>query len=58
MHEIRVQLWRNEQEKNWTVEINGERFEKVAIEWIHELVHRALLDAEESLIEISRRRPQ
>ena len=54
MHEILFKLWRNEQEKNWTAEINGQRHEGVTIEWIHELVSRALLDAEESLIKITR----
>lgn len=54
MHEILFKLSRNDQEKNWTAEINGHRYEAVAIELIHELVYRALLDAEESLIEITR----
>jgi hypothetical protein len=58
VHEILFRLWRNEQEKNWTVEINGERYEAVAIEWIHELVYRALLDAEESLIPLKKDPPQ
>ena len=56
MHNIVVKLFRNEQEKNWTAEINGKRHEAVTIEWIHELVHDALLDAEESLLEPGKRR--
>jgi len=35
VYEIELKLWRNEQEKNWTAEINGRRYESVAIEWIH-----------------------
>jgi hypothetical protein len=58
MYEIRIKLWRNQQEKNWTMEINGQRHEAVAIEWIHAHVYDALLDAEESLIEMTRRPPQ
>ena len=57
MHNIVVKLLRNEQDKNWTAEINGERHEAVAIEWVHELVYRALLDAEELLMGISRNAP-
>jgi hypothetical protein len=53
VYEIELKLWRNEQEKNWTAEINGRRYERVAIEWVHAHVHGALLDAEESLIEIA-----
>jgi hypothetical protein len=53
VHEIKLKLWRNEEEKNWTAEINGRRYESVGIEWIHAHVHGALLDAEESLIEIA-----
>jgi hypothetical protein len=54
LHEILFKLWRNEQQKNWTAEINGQRHEGVAIEWIHELVSRAVFDAEDSLIRITR----
>jgi hypothetical protein len=53
VHTIVVKLLRNQKEKNWTAEINGERHEAVAIEWIHELVLHALLDAEESLMKLS-----
>jgi hypothetical protein len=55
VQEIVLRLWRNEQGKNWTAEINGERYEAVEIERIHELVYRVLLDAEEYLIEIARK---
>jgi hypothetical protein len=58
VYEIVLKIWRNKEEKDWSAEINGLRHEAVAIEWIHELVHRELLGAEESLIEIGRRRPQ
>jgi hypothetical protein len=53
VYQIVLQLWRNEEEKNWTAEINGRRYERVAIEWIHAHIHGELLDAEESLIEIA-----
>ena len=57
MQEIVVRLWRNEPQKNWTVEINGERHEAVAIEWVHEHVYCALLDAEESLMKCTGTQP-
>jgi hypothetical protein len=53
VYEIELKLWRNEEEKNWTAEINGRRYERLPIAWIHAHVHGALLDAEESLIEIA-----
>jgi hypothetical protein len=55
VYEITIKLWRNQQEKNWTMEINGQRYEAVAIEWIHAHVYGALLDAEESPIEMTRK---
>jgi hypothetical protein len=53
VYEIALKLWRNEEEKNWTAEINGRRYERVAIEWIHAHIHGALLDAEDALIAIA-----
>ena len=58
MQEIIFRLWRNEQDKNWSVEINGERHDAVAIEWVHELVYRAVLDAEDSLLQTPKKPPQ
>jgi hypothetical protein len=49
VREIGFKLWRNGQTKNWTAEINGERYEAVTVETIHELVDRALHASEESL---------
>jgi hypothetical protein len=58
VHQIVLKLWRNEREKDWTVEINGERHEAVTIEWVHELAYRALLDAEDSLLDVTKKPPQ
>ncbi len=57
-HEINIKIWRNDQEKTWTLELNGARYEGVVIEWIHEIVYRALLDAEDDLIESAKKPPQ
>ncbi len=51
MHEINIKIWRNRQDNNWTADINCERHVAVTIEWIQELVHRAILDAEDCLLE-------
>lgn len=37
------------------MEINGRRYEAVAIEWIHAHVYGALLDAEDALIEMEKK---
>jgi hypothetical protein len=58
VHEITFKIWRNEREKHWTAEINGRRYEAVAIDWIHAHLHGALLDAEESRFEIAEKPPQ
>jgi hypothetical protein len=58
VRETLFRLWRNEGEKDWTVEINGERHEAVTIEWVHELVYRAVLDAEGSLFDVMGKPPQ
>ncbi len=50
MREINIKMWRNRQDNSWTAEINRKRHERVPIEWIQELVQRAVLDAEESLV--------
>jgi hypothetical protein len=46
MQEINVKLWRNHQDHNWSVEINGKRYDSVSIELIEELVEHAQTAAE------------
>jgi hypothetical protein len=58
VHQIVLKLWRNEQEKDWTLEINGVRHEAITIEWVQELAYRALLDAEDALLDITKKPPQ
>jgi len=58
VREILFRLWRNEEDKDWTLEINGERHEAVTIEWVQELVYRTVLDAEDSLLDVKRNPPQ
>jgi hypothetical protein len=56
MREINVKLWRNHREQNWSVEINGNRYEHVEIGLIEELVERALIVTEQSLMEAATQR--
>ena len=57
MLEINVKLWRNYQQNDWSAEINGSRYEGVAIEFVEELVERALITAEADLTESASRKP-
>ena len=51
MREINVKLWRNHHEQNWSVEINGDRYDHVEIGVIEELVERALIVSEADLMQ-------
>lgn len=51
MQEINVKLWRNHQDQDWSVEINGKRYESVSIELIQELVEHAQTAAEPGAID-------
>jgi hypothetical protein len=53
MQELNIKLWRN-REKQWSVEINGNRHEAMAIGMVEELVERAMVGAELSE-EVTRR---
>ena len=55
MQQLNVKLRRNQQEHNWSIEINGKSYEFVSIEEVDELVRRALIDAQESLTDATTR---
>jgi DNA-binding protein YbaB len=57
MQEFEVKLFRNHREGDWSVEINGKRYDSVSIEFVEDLVKRALNDAKQSLTEAAKRRP-
>jgi hypothetical protein len=50
VQEINVKLWRNHQQQDWSVEINGTRHDSLTIESIEELMARALIDAEKAML--------
>lgn len=56
MQRLNVTLWMNETE-DWSVEINGLRYEHVSSEIVEDLVECALIVAQSSLAEAATRRP-
>jgi hypothetical protein len=54
MQEIAIRLWRNKP-GDWSLEINGQRYEHVPTGVMESLVESALIVAEESIVNISTR---
>jgi hypothetical protein len=54
MQEITIRLWRNTA-GDWSVEINGQRYEHVSTEVMESLVESSMMVAEESLVNFSTR---
>jgi hypothetical protein len=55
MEEITIRLWRNRAGDDWSLEINGQRYEHVSTEIMENLVECALIVAEGSRINMSTR---
>jgi hypothetical protein len=53
MREINMKLWRNDEFRDWSIEINGRIYEHVPDEGLTELVEGALIVAAKSLIQAS-----
>ena len=49
MQAINIKMWRNDEEQDWSIEINGLRHEHVTSEIVEALVECALIVAETSL---------
>ncbi len=49
MRELSFRIWRNQQEQNWSIEINGKSYEFISLESVNRLVKDALIDAAESV---------
>jgi hypothetical protein len=58
MQHLEIKLWRNEQEQNWSVTINGRSHASLTIEAVKELVLRAVALAEGSMTDTTDRRKQ
>ena len=55
MKQINIDLWRNDESQDWSIEINGLRHEHVTSEIMEDLVECALIVAERTLTEASTR---
>jgi len=53
MREINIKLWRNDELKDWSMEINGRFHEHVPDEGLTDLVEAALIVAAKPLIQTS-----
>jgi hypothetical protein len=51
MREINIKLWRNDELRDWSMEINGRFHEHVPDEGLTDLVEAALIVAAKSLIQ-------
>jgi hypothetical protein len=51
MQHINFKLWRAAHDHDWSVEVNGSRYESVPVDLIKQLVQHAILDAEDCLIQ-------
>jgi hypothetical protein len=56
MQQLNVTLTRNEEQQNWSVEINGKSYHFLSIEEVMALVNSAVASVEESMTAM--RRPQ
>jgi 3-oxoacyl-(acyl-carrier-protein) synthase len=51
VQEINIKLWRNADEKDWSVEVGGKMHEHVSTETVDELVEYVLVAAQQALLE-------
>ena len=57
MQQLTLRLWLNET-PDWSIEINGQRYEHIETEIMEALVEAALIRAEMYLSEMASQRPQ
>jgi hypothetical protein len=50
-NELKIQIWRNSGDQNWSLEINNKRYCAIPFEVVKQLVAQALRDSKKSLIE-------
>ena len=51
MRQLIIQLWRNSAENNWSVRVNDERYDFIALRCVEQFVAQGLADAKKSLLE-------
>jgi hypothetical protein len=49
--ELKIQVWRNSADQDWSLEINNKRYSSIPFEIVKQLVAQALSDSGKSLIE-------
>jgi hypothetical protein len=49
--ELKIQIWRNSGDQNWSLELNKKRYCSIPFEIVKQLVAQALRDSKKSLIE-------
>ena len=57
MQEIILRLWRNNDAQDWSLEINGLRYEHVSAETLEDLAEATLSVAENTLMAAGTRQP-
>jgi hypothetical protein len=53
MRQIKIDLWHNDEALDWSIEIDGLRYEHVSSEILETLVECALIVAQESLTSVA-----
>jgi hypothetical protein len=49
--DLKIQVWRNSADQDWSVEINNKRYSSIPFQTVQERVAQALKDAKKSLME-------
>jgi hypothetical protein len=48
LEKIKIQLWRNSAERNWSVQVTDKRYDAVTLPFVQRFVTRRLADAKKS----------
>ena len=49
--ELKIQVWRNSADQDWSLEINNKRYSSIPFESVRQLVAHAISDSRKSLLE-------
>jgi hypothetical protein len=55
LEKLKIQLWRNSAERNWSVQVNDKRYDSVTLIFVQQLVAQRLANAKKALIGEARR---
>jgi hypothetical protein len=51
LEKIKIQLWRNSAEQNWSVQLNDKHYDSVTLSFVEHFVALGLSNAKKALIE-------